>query len=190
MANQVMKYWDGLPNWSKGIIAVGGLAAVYFGVRGFINKLKKDAAMGDVIKTQQNQEQELQDNIDNNIVPTFPMSQFTQWADELQNQFDGCDSQLHLPNIDPNMFEPVIGNWSGSGQKLASIILEFKNDSDFLALSTAWGPARVYDQCGWSPFGDGNFTGNLSQSVTDELDNQEIRALNNYLASKNIKYRF
>ena len=186
MANQVMKYWDGLPSWSKGIIAVGGLAAIYFGVRGFLNKIKKDAAMGDVIKTQQNQEQELQDNIDNGVTPTYPMSQFTQWADELQNQFDGCDFSPRLP-FDPNQFEPVIGNWSGSGQKLATIVLEFKNDSDFLALSTAWGPARTYDQCLW---GTGDFTGNLAQSVTDELAQNEINALNNYLASKNIKYRF
>ena len=184
-----MKYWDGLPNWSKGIIAVGGLAAVYFGVRGFINKIKSDASKADVIATQKDQEHELQHNIDNGVSPTFPMSQFKQWADELQNQFDGCDVTFRAP-FDPTLFEPVLSNWSGSGAKLATIVLEFKNDSDFLALSTAWGPSRTYDQCGWNPFGDGNFTGNLAQSVTDELAQLEIDALNNYLAQKNIKYRF
>lgn len=184
MANKTFEIWKSLPTWAKGVVAVGGLAAVYFGVRGFLNKLKADAAMKDQLQTQTNQENQLQANIDNGIRPSYQQSQYNQWADELQNQFDGCDVSFRFP-FDPRIFGNQ--NWSGSGAKLATIVLDLKNDSDFLALSTAWGSSRTYDQCGpWT----GNFTGNLSQAVTDELTQDEINALNSYLSSKGITYKF
>lgn len=188
MQNKAYQYWSGLPSWAKGVVAVGGIAIGYFGIRSFINKLKEDAAKKNQVKTQNEQKDELEQNIQNGIKPTFAISQYNQFADELQTQFDGCDFQLHIPNVDPRII--FNNNWSGSGQKLANIIIQFKNDSDFLALSTSWGASRTYDQCGYNPFGSGNFEGNLSQAVTDELDQSEIRAINEYLATQNITYRF
>jgi len=188
MENKAYQYWSGLPSWAKGVVAVGGIAIGYFAIRSFINKIKEDADKKNQRVTQDEQKNELENNIENGIKPTFPISQYNQWADELQTQFDGCDWQLKLPNLDPRIFWSE--NWSGSGQKLATIIYQFKNDSDFLALSTSWGASRTYDQCGYNPFGSGNFEGNLSQAVTDELDQSEIRAINEYLATQNITYRF
>ena len=181
---KALGFWNTLPTWAKGAIAVGGLAAGYFAIRGFLNKIKSDAARKDQIETQQNQETELEENINNGVRPTFAVSQYKQWADELQSQFDGCDVSIRLP-FDPTIFGNQ--NWSGSGAKLATIVLEFRNNSDFLALSTAWGAQRVYDQCGW---GTGDFSGNLSQAVTDELAQDEINALNRYMSEKGITYRF
>lgn len=182
--SKTMEIWNGLPTWAKGVVAVGGLAAVYFGVRGFLNKVKADAAMKDQLLTQQNQENELQNQIENGIRPSYSQSQYMQWADEIQNQFDGCDVSPRLP-VDPRTFGNQ--NWSGSGAKMATIILQLKNNADFLALSTSWGASRTYDQCGW---GMGDFSGNLSQAVTDELAQDEINALNSYLLSKGITYKF
>lgn len=184
--NKALGFFNTLPTWAKGVIAVGGLAAGYFAVRSFLNKIKTDAERKDQIRTQQNQENELQQQIDNGQGPTFQASQYRQWADELQTQFDGCDVSIRLP-FDPTIFRNQ--NWSGSGAKLATIVLEFRNNADFLALSTAWGAERAYDQCGWS-LGDGDFRGNLSQAVTDELAQDEINALNRYMSEKGITYRF
>jgi len=185
MENKAYQYWSGLPSWAKGVVAVGGIAIGYFAIRSFINKIKEDADKKNQRKTQDEQKTELENNIQNGIKPTFATSQYNLWADELQSQFDGCDFQLHIPNVDPRII--FNNNWSGSGQKLANIIIQFKNDSDFLSLSTSWGASRTYDQCGW---GTGNFEGNLAQSVTDELDQSEIQAINDYLATQNITYRF
>jgi hypothetical protein len=185
--NKIMEVWQGLPPWAKGVVAIGGIAIGYFGVTSFIGKLKADAALADARATQQNQEKELEDLQNQGVKPSFPTSQYKQWADELQNQFDGCDSGgLRIP-VDPRYFGGIF--WSNSGAKIANILLQFKNDADFLALSTAWGASRTYDQCGPS-WATGSFTGNLSQSVTDELDTREIIALNEYLATKKISYRF
>jgi hypothetical protein len=187
MTNKALNFWNTLPTWAKGVLAVGGAAAAYFAVKGFLNKLKEQAAMQNAIQTQKNQENELQNLIKNNIKPSFADSQYKQWADELQNQFDGCDFSVRIP-VSPKIVWN--SNWSSSGAKLATIVLEFKNDADFLALSTAWGSSRTYDQCGWNPLGDGNFNGNLSQAITDELAQYEINAINDYLSKQGIKYRF
>ena len=183
-----LKFWNTLPTWAKGVIAVGGLAAGYFAVKSFIAKLKSDAAKADAKATQKSQEKELEILQQSGVGLTYPESQYNQWADELQNQFDGCDISVRIPVLSPKIIWNQ--NWSASGAKLATIVLQFKNDVDFLALSTAWGSERTYDQCGWTPFGDGNFTGNLSQAVTDELAQPEINAINDYLETQNIRYRF
>lgn len=180
MSNKALSVWNGLPTWAKGIIAVGGVAIAYFGIKGFINKLKEDAQKQDAVVTQQTQEQELQDLKNNNVPLTFRDSQYKQWADELQNQFDGCDASLSVAWLSKYMM-------STSGAKLGNIIIQLKNDADFLALSTAWGSSRTYDQCGlWT----GNFTGNLSQAVTDELTQNEINVINDQLSKQGITYRF
>jgi hypothetical protein len=183
-SKNTMQFWNGLPTWAKGVVAVGGLAAVYFGVRSFLNKLKADANMKDQLATQQSQENQLQDNIDNGIRPTYDVSQYRQWADELQSQFDGCDWVPKVPLIPANFLG--LTNWSGSGSKVGAILFHLKNDSDFLSLSTSWGASRTYDQCGYFT---GDFSGNLAQAITDELDQEEINALNNYLLSKGITYK-
>jgi hypothetical protein len=173
-------FWSTLPNWAKGIVAVGGLAIGYFAVRGFLNKIKEDASKQDLIETQKTQEDELQNLVSNNIKPTFSQSQYNQWADSIQQQFSGCDYSLSVAWLTSYAM-------SSSGAFLGNIILQFKNDADFLSLSTAWGSSRTYDQCGW---GTGNFSGNLAQAVRDELDNDEIKNINKELNKKGIKYVF
>jgi hypothetical protein len=180
MSNKGLTYWNGLPTWAKGVIAVGGLAIGYFAVKGFLNKLKSDAEKQDAVVTQQTQEQELENLQNNGVQRSFAISQYKQWADEIQNQFDGCDVSLSVAWLSKYMM-------STSGAKLGDIIMKFKNDADFLALNTAWGSSRTYDQCG---FFTGNFTGNLSQAVTDELTLNEIKVINEQLAKQGITYRF
>ena len=173
-------FWSTLPNWAKGILAVGGVAIGYFAVRGFLNKIKEDASQQDLIQTQQNQESELQNLISNNVKPTFSQSQYNLWADSIQQQFSGCDFSLSVAWLSSYAM-------STSGAFLGNIIMQLKNDADFLSLSTAWGTSRTYDQCGW---GTGNFSGNLAQAVRDELDNDEIKNINKELGKKGIKYTF
>ena len=179
MSNKALSVWNGLPTWAKGVIAVGGLAIAYFGVKGFINKLKEDAQKQDQVLTQQNQEQELEKLQNNGVNPSFPTSQYKQWADELQTQFDGCDPSLSVAWLSKYMM-------SSSGAKLGNIVLQLKNNADFLALSTAWGSSRSYGH--W--YSCGSFTCNLSQAVTDELDTSEIKVINDALQKQGITYKF
>lgn len=180
-----LKIWSDLPQWAKGVIAVGGIAIAYFTVRGVI-KLVKDAKEN---KNAKKTQQEFQDDIKNlqqqGITPSFQPSQYRGWADIIETQFSGCDWKNNVFD----MSDPLLG-WAGtysqSGQIVASIFQQLKNDADFASLVTAYGN-RTYDQCGTWPFA-GDFTGNLFGAISDELDQGERDGLNSKLRSKGITY--
>jgi hypothetical protein len=175
--NTAVQFYNSLPPWAKGVVVVGGLAITYVIINGIVKKIKADASLKKERGTVDFQNQELQNIINAGIRPTFPQSQYAQWADEIQNQFDGCD-------VSP--FSDSIGFFSNSGATLKSIVDNLENDADFLALQTAY-DIRTYDQCGWWM---GNVTGTLSKAVNDELATNEIAKINEILESKGITYKY
>jgi hypothetical protein len=182
--NTAVQFYNSLPPWAKGVVVVGGLAVTYLVVKGILDKIKSDAALKQQRGTLDNQNQELQNIINAGIKPTFPQSQYGQWADEIQNQFEGCDYTNPIPFVPPTWL--FNHNWSNSGAMFANIVLKLENDADFLALQTAY-DIRTYDQCLW---GTGNVTGTLSKAVNDELQDVEINSINQYLESKGITYKY
>jgi hypothetical protein len=184
-----LKIWDELPTWSKGVIAVGGLVAVYFAITQTLKRIKQAEA--------NKKNREIIDKVEDDIETlekqgmklTYMPSQYNQWSDAIAKTFSGCDWEQPLF---PTGFSPwlPIGfvGWSGSGAKLANIMLKIKNDLDFAQLSASYG-IRTYDQCGFWPF-SGEFTGSLPSAVSDELSEGEIVAINNYLKAQGITYRF
>ena len=179
MESKTLKVWSDLPTWAKGVIAVGGLAAAYFAVKGIIDRVKKQSETAKAKATITEQVNELENLQNSGVKKSYNDSQYNTWADAIQKQFDGCDFSVENAIL-PSYFA------SYSGYKLYTILDKLKNDADFLALSTAY-DVRTYDQCGlWT----GNFTGNLSQAVADELTESEIEECNKLLAKKGITYRF
>jgi hypothetical protein len=187
MAEQkVISLYKELPPWARGVIAVGGLAVVYFTARAIINKIKENQSLKDAKKTQQEFQDDLSDLKKRGVNPTFPASQYQGWADQIEKQFSGCDFQQNVFDMsDPLFF--WAGTYSGSGKNLVSILKNFKNDADFASLVTAY-KVRTYDQCGTWPFA-GDFTGNLFAAISDELDQGEKDGINSMLAKQGITYR-
>jgi len=177
--NTVVQFYNSLPPWAKGVVVVGGLAMTYVIINGILKKVKADAELKNERNSVDVQQQELQNLIDAGQRPTFPQSQYYTWADEIQNQFDGCDTSTFSDG----------GIWfifSNSGKTVKNIIENLEKDIDFLALQTAY-DIRTYDQCGWWM---GNVTGNLSKAINDELASAEISEINDILESKGITYKF
>lgn len=99
--------------------------------------------------------------------PSFPIAQYSTWANQLKEAFDGCGTSN--------------GVWD-------NIFSSVKNDLDVVMLIDAYG-VREFDECNWE--GDfGNFKGTLSEALIHELSGSEIKQINTYLESKSIKYRF
>lgn len=177
--NKALEFWAGLPTWSKGVLAVGGVAIGYFTVRSFIKKIKKDADLAKQRETTKAFEKDVANLSKSGVNPTFSLAQYKQWADSISEQFSGCDFtatyySLSLPFA------------SSSFINVATIIKQFKNNADFASLVIAF-DQRNYDQCGvWN----GDFSGNLTKAVIDELKQPEIEELNNILISKGITYKF
>ena len=187
--SQGMKLWNDLPNWSKGVIAVGGLAAAYFAITATLKRIKK--------AEENKKNREIIEKVDDDIkvlqqkgmTLTYNNSQYNLWADTIAKTFSGCDWEQPLFPTGMTVWIPIgFTGWSGSGAKLANIMLKIKNDLDFAKLVSAYG-VRTYDQCGFQPFA-GDFTGSLPSAVADELSEGEISTINNYLKSQGITYRF
>lgn len=180
--NKAFEVWSGLPTWAKGVIAVGGVAIVYFTARAIIKKIGKGKSLQEQKQTVTQQNNELRNLQNTGQRASFAESQYKAWADAIQNQFDGCDFGQNIFSADV----PLIGYWSGSGKKVRDIVNQLKNNVDFLKLVSAWG-VRTYDQCGW---GTGDVSGNLYNAINDELDRGEVMGLNNILKKKGITYQF
>lgn len=152
-----------LPVIVQVIIVIILAFALYKGLRWVIRRFKtrgQQLELTDTTTTIQNlQNQGLQ--------PSFPISQYSTWANQLQEAFDGC------------------GTSNGVWQNIFSTV---KNDLDVVMIIDAYG-VREFDACNWE--GDfGNFKGTLSEALIRELSGSEITEINKYLQSKNIKYRF
>ncbi len=83
----------------------------------------------------------------------------------------------------------IFSGLNGSGTDEQSIYRAFtniNNDVDMINLIRAYGVRELNSGIALVP----NYKGTLSQCLTNELDANEIKALNDLLARKGIKYRF
>lgn len=183
--NKAYAYYKGMKPGARGAVLIGGLAVVGVIIFQIIKQIKADAKKRQAQASLADSRNELQNVLDNGMVPTFPVSTFKGWAEQIQNQFDGCDFSTPLI-VNNSIYIPGLAGWSGSANKMYNIISQFKNDADFLSLIDAY-DIRTYDQCGLFT---GNVTGNLYFAIQDELTEDEIKGLNQVLAAQHITYRF
>jgi hypothetical protein len=177
MANKVYQYYTELPPWAKGVAVVGLLAVTYFtghsiykGIQTAINNKKANIAV-DEAKTEITSLSKAGTN------PSYPDSQYALWADKIKAQFDGCDWSVGAGGL-------VL---TASGQTLFDIVLQLKNNADYLKLITAFG-TRTYAECmSWLTK---DFSGTLTAAVADELSTSEISKINAALSSRGITYQF
>lgn len=183
--NKIYQYYTELPTWAKGIVAIGGIAIVYFTAKSILKRVrlvaegKKDR---ETIKTQEGEIKEIEQG---GTKASYSDSQYKTWASQIKQQFDGCDGSFGRPIL--QFIPPTwLGNimWSNSGALIANIFYKLRNNVDFLKLSTAYG-VSTYDKCGlWN----GDFTGNLQSAISDELDENERESLNKILSKNGITY--
>lgn len=178
MTNKFFEYYKELPGWAKGVVFIGGIGVVYIFSSQIIKKIKKDAEQRKAMEDIVTQKGELKNLLGTGMRLSYPISQYTAWANSLESQFSGCDVSI-VTYVAPSFL-------SYSGKKLYSVIDALKNDADMLQLQVSWG-IREYDACGlWN----GNVKGTLSYCVNDELDEVEVKAINTLLTKKGIKYQF
>jgi hypothetical protein len=83
----------------------------------------------------------------------------------------------------------IAGQDAGTDEKaIYSVFRKLKNNADYLQLVKAWGVARqVYPE--WIFFYSTGQKLSLQQFIRYEMDEKEVRVINNILTSKGIKYR-
>jgi hypothetical protein len=185
MQNKVYQFYKELPSWAKGIVAIGGIAIVYFTTKSIIKRLRIHSEGKKDRETLQTQETEIKNIQQGGAKATYFDSQYKTWATQLKEQYDGCDGSFGRPILQFIPPDWLFGTmWSNSGSATANIFMKLKNDVDYLKLSTAYG-ISTYDKCGLF---NGDFTGNLQSSIIDELDENERNSLNKILMKNGITY--
>ncbi len=155
-----------IPSWAQGVIAVASIAAIGLAVYAIHRKIKNAKSLQGAKSEIDATNSAVNDLNKSGQKPTL--------------------TNLQLTSIANQIFTAVNGYQSDE----ASIYRAFanvKNDLDVVNLIKAFGIREISTGAGNpSP----NLKGTLSQVLTDELNSDEIKALNDMLARKGIKYRF
>ena len=183
--SKLIRVYEDLPQWARGVVVVGGLVVTYIVGNTIYKKIKAFSDSADAQNKLKQLEDDLNKKLNQGQQPTFSSTQFNNFADSIQSAFEGCDYSTPLIPV-PTTWILNIG-WSNSGASLFNILYQFNNDVDFLALQKAFGTRTISK--GWYCGGDyTNVT--LSQAVNNQLNTQEIYAVNKLLTQKGITYRF
>ena len=128
---KALEVWSGLPTWAKGIIAVGGLAIIYFTGRTIIKKINASKESKDSKESVKDATNNRASLLRKGLRPSFTETQYKGWANSIEQSFEGCDP---FGNISWGADSPlgVVSYWSKSGYKVATIFAQLKNDIDFI----------------------------------------------------------
>jgi len=165
--NKTLEVWNGLPTWAKGVIAVAGVAIVYFTTKSIIKSIKKkkqEQDDNDLLDASERERRELDKQGIKQVVSNAQLEAFSQ---KLAEAFNDC------------------------GTTEASVYAVFnglKNKADLMQLIKIYGK-RPYSGCLLQgEFGDMNYT--LPRAIESELDSAEMKKVNDILRRKNIDYQF
>jgi len=160
--------WLFIVKYKTPILIILGLLLLWwmFGSK-IVNSIKR------AIKTK-GQKQELSDVTtqitelqEQGIKPTYGAVQYSTWANQLAEAFDGCGT---------------------SNQVWRSVFGKMRNNLDVAILIDSYG-VKTFDECNWEGnFGD--FTGSLSEALVHELSEDELLELEKLFESNGLKSPF
>lgn len=155
-----------IPSWAQGAVVVAGIAALGLAIYAIHKKIKNSKNLQGAKSEIDATNSAVNDLIKAGQKPTL--------------------TNLQLTSIANQIFTAVNGYQSDEAA-IYRAFANVKNDLDVVNLIKAFGVREVSTGIGNpSP----NLKGTLSQVLTDELNSDEIKALNDLLARKGIKYRF
>jgi len=176
MANKLGEYYNGLPTWSKGVVAVIGVAAVALVGYSVYSGVKRRRDIREASKASQEAKKEVDDLRRTGIVPSYTPSQYEVFSQKLVQAMDSCGT---------------------SEESVYSVFRSMKNKADVLSLISAFG-VRFYQPCSatnpisytnWL-FNNRAFGGGLATWLEYDLTSAEIKKINNILAGNGINYNF
>ena len=155
--------FQGLPQWSKGVLAVGGLIIVGFVGYKIYRKIQDNRETAD---SRKEIDQLKSEATQQKLPATLTPSQITDVANQLFAAVDGF----------------------GHNEKaIYANIAKIKNNADMIGVISAFG-VREVSTGAYNPIP--NTKGTLPVIFRIRLSNEEIKAINGMLAKKGITYRF
>lgn len=188
----LFQWYNDLPLWARGVMIVGtGIVVVGGGYMAYKAYEANQAQKKALAETNGF----ISDLNKQTVKPSYQQTQYETWADGIATEFSGCDVSgasfgtfNEATDID-NATDST--NYSSSGAYVLAIVQQFKSDADFLALQVAWSGStgsRTISKHWYCGGDDTNVT--LTAAITDQLDTDEITALNTVLNSLGLTYTF
>jgi hypothetical protein len=171
-----MKLYNDLPNWAKGVVAIGGVVIV--GVFGYkiYQDVKRKRDLKDASQSSDEASKELKNLSFKGVNPTITKTQAINMSEKLVQAMNGCGTDEKMVN---------------------SVFNSLKNEADIYLLIASFG-VKYYTPCGASQpvsyarwlFNDKTFGGDLGTWLSYDLSTSEINSINTILKNKGIKYSF
>jgi len=176
MANKIIGYYKELPSWSKGVVAIGGIAII--GIVGYTiyRRVKTNLDIKINLKESDSASDDLRKLETQGVRPSLNNSQIMSIINSLKDAMNGCGT---------------------NEQRVYDDFSKLNNDADVLLLLKLW-QVQYYEPCSaTSPisyarwmFNDKAFGGNLSEWLNYDMTATEIKQINSILAKKGIKHKF
>jgi hypothetical protein len=163
--------FSGLPSWAKGVISVAVVGAAAFVAYKIYQKIKEKEEKKSAIDENKTVANEAKVLANLGVKPTLTAAMLNNAVNGIKQSWLEYDA-ITRPHT----------------QKFYHELVKVKNDLDILNLITAYGIQTIDFPI--TKFTVNDFTGNLTQSAKNFLNNKEISVANMTLAKKGIKYRF
>jgi len=176
MANKIMNYYNELPSWSKGVVAIGGLALV--GIVGFTiyKRVKLNSELKPILKESENAKDELKELEKKGINPTLSNSQIYGLISSFIDAVGGCGTDT---------------------DRVYGVFEKMNNEADLKLFLSLFGvqnfePCPATDPISYSKWlwNNKSIGGNFTQILNSDLNSGNIKQINSILAKKGIKHKF
>lgn len=156
-----------LPSWAKGVIAVAGVAIVYFTTNSIIKSIKRKKEAQDDKNLLQDTQEDIKNLERQGVKQTLSNSQLEAFSQKLAEAFNDCGT---------------------TEESVYLVMRSLKNKADLLALIKTY-KTRPFSGCAAQfEFYDLRYT--LPRAIESELDSAETKKVNDILRGKNIDYQF
>jgi hypothetical protein len=159
MANKLVTQFKSLPKWGQGAIVVGGVAIAYLLYKRFLAQPLFSDRKPKRLRTEKDIENQ------GNTIHYTPNPYALDYNDLAKKIYDAMNG---------------LGTYVWD---ITSVIKEMRNQADWNALQKAYGTRKLK-----SGYWGKDFTGNLKDSLYDELSTSEMKNLVDALAEKGISY--
>jgi hypothetical protein len=176
MSKGLAKSYNELPSWSKGVVAVGGVAILAFIVWNAYRKIKDIKSLQEALSVSKDAKEEANILQRKGIKASYSPTQYESFALKLVEAMNGCGTNL---------------------DSVKSVFESMKNKTDVLRLIETFG-VRYYRPCPATDpvsyarymYDEKTFGGNIQTWLQYDLSQSEIRSINTILSSKNIDFKF
>lgn len=155
----MQKFWNSLPIWAKGVIAIATLVILVIVAISLVKAFRASRDIANQKAESDKAQQQLSTLASSGVYPTFTSADAEAKCNSLLEAAASCDA------------------WEQGATVITGIIYGLQNAADWYLLNSTFG-VRTWDDCGWWT---GDVTGSLTTLLTNELGSGQMAEMRRHL---------